>query len=692
MNGQDPKNMEEEDLSVPPSLLDEEEEEGEEQTIIADFNPLYRTDPGRDQSPAPESPAEPFRSTGAASPATGSDAFTGTDASAIPPRADAAPMEADRPVRRPSLHVGTIINGNYKVMEELKSGGMGRVFRGETIGNELPVAIKTVKADLADDPKYGELFRSESKVLGSLRDDAIVNYNNFQYDAALNRWFLVMEFIPGEALSDYVGRNGGITVVQAARLLRRVAHGLSKAHEVGVIHRDLSPDNVMLRNGDLSQAVLIDFGIAKSFAGETQDNRSSFAGKLKYAAPEQLGLFDGEVGPQTDVYGLGLMMSAALTGRPLPMGKSLQSAMDARRQVPDLSALPVPFRPLISQMLQPNPAARPDGMHGVIANIPAVEGRTSSGLSTSSLGSGPDIAAHVPGLRRPPKVTRPMGVSGSGTLPTGLETGTATLSGAAASVAAPADPPKGKSALPGILLGLLLLAGAGGAGYYFLNSPTDVADPPASTETTEAAPPTEEGFLAGFDLGDCTHAALQRDGEPSSGEIALFAAAPVATGPLQDGFNQTFGSASPSIAEEMVSPMQCAVLDAARRLQSDTEVQIRLTTQPITDAALRGAIIDGEDRKLWLAAINRNGQVTPLNNFRSDKSGDSSAFNIPLNLASKNFPFVIAALATPVPLIETAMLSSGTDSQTSFANILKEIDDKGIAAQSALRILRLDAP
>ncbi|MDN3713703.1 hypothetical protein QWZ10_21620 [Paracoccus cavernae] len=101
----------------------------------------------------------------------------------------------------------------------------------------------------------------------------------------------------------------------------------------GVTHRDLSPDNVILRENRIDEAVLIDFGIARSTElGDGLNGR--FAGKFKYIAPEQLGHGRGEIGPAADVYGLALMIAAALRGMPLDMGNSVVEASEARRRIP----------------------------------------------------------------------------------------------------------------------------------------------------------------------------------------------------------------------------------------------------------------------------------------------------------------------------------------------------------------------
>ena len=146
-------------------------------------------------------------------------------------------------------------------------------------------------------------------------DSAIVRYHNFVLDQGLGRYCLIMEYIDGRTLWDEVDSNGPIPADAALHLIRRLSHGLAKAHARGVTHRDLSPDNVMLRGNRIRDAVLIDFGIARAVDFGEGTLAGRFAGKFKYVSPEQLGHYGGEIGPAADIYGMALMMAAVLRGK-----------------------------------------------------------------------------------------------------------------------------------------------------------------------------------------------------------------------------------------------------------------------------------------------------------------------------------------------------------------------------------------
>ena len=300
-------------------------------------------------------------------------------ATATPADGTAAAAAAPQPRRPrrsdgPTLDIGTVINNNYRIDQVLKAGGMGEVYRGTEVGTGDPVAIKVILPELAEDEKVGQMFKREARTLRQLQDEAIVRYYNYVHDPNLDAYCLVMSFISGVPLSDHTAESGPITVEEALVLLRRLAKGLQKAHDLDVVHRDLSPDNVMLPHNDVREAVIIDFGIAKSNVEKEQTLAGQFAGKFRYVSPEQLGHFGGDIGGQSDIYSLALLMVAALLGKPLDMGSSIVEAVQTRQTVPDLSEVPNDLRPILTHMLEPDPAHRPQTMDDIIRLLDFCDG------------------------------------------------------------------------------------------------------------------------------------------------------------------------------------------------------------------------------------------------------------------------------------------------------------------------------
>ncbi len=265
----------------------------------------------------------------------------------------------------PTVRPGTELNQTYRIDSLIGIGGMGEVFRGHNIHTGDAVAIKIVLPEFARDELKLDLFRKEAQILHHLAHDAIVRYYGFSYDAAMGRPYLAMEFSDGPSLAERM-RTQPLSLDECTVLRRRVADGLQRAHEAGIIHRDISPDNVILPGGRVDRAKIIDFGIAKSAnVGGGTLLGGSFAGKYSFVSPEQLGLFGADVAAKSDVYSFGLVLAAAVLGRPLDMSGSQVEVIEKRRVVPDLSGVPAEMRELLHAMLEPDPADRMESMAAV---------------------------------------------------------------------------------------------------------------------------------------------------------------------------------------------------------------------------------------------------------------------------------------------------------------------------------------
>ncbi|MDT3381437.1 serine/threonine-protein kinase [Labrys neptuniae] len=268
-------------------------------------------------------------------------------------------------IRGSAVSIGAELNQTYRIDALLGVGGMGEVYKGHNIQTGDPVAIKIVLPEFAEDETILGLFRKEARILNHLYHEAIVRYYVFSIDPALSRPYLAMEYVDGPSLAAHV-KNAPLTAAEFMPLLRRLADGLHRAHLAGVIHRDMSPDNVILPGGLVQNAKIIDFGIARSanVGGETLLG-GSFAGKYNFVSPEQLGLFGGEVTPKSDIYSLALVMAAAMRGRALDMTGSQLDIIEKRRNVPDLDGVPRQFHAVLAAMLAPDPAGRPEDMAAI---------------------------------------------------------------------------------------------------------------------------------------------------------------------------------------------------------------------------------------------------------------------------------------------------------------------------------------
>lgn len=255
---------------------------------------------------------------------------------------------------------GAILNDTYVIERLIKAGGMGQVYRGRRVDDGLTVAIKIIKPEFLNDRAALSFFQREAEALRELTrgggSDAIVQFHAFDEEFGTGRKFLVMEFVDGQSLSERM-RTRPLDHEEVVTLAHRVAGGLLAAHERGIIHRDLSPDNILLSDNRLDQAKIIDLGVARMRDSDTT-TFLGFAGKNNYASPEQVGLYGGKAFEKSDVYSLALVLAAAARGEAMDMAGNLAEVVRKRQSVPDLTEFDARLRPLLEPMLEPDPEKR----------------------------------------------------------------------------------------------------------------------------------------------------------------------------------------------------------------------------------------------------------------------------------------------------------------------------------------------
>lgn len=226
---------------------------------------------------------------------------------------------------------GTVIQDSYQITRLLGEGGMGATFTGINLATRHEVAIKVILPQFANHGKAGELFRREANLLRTIQNPAIVRFETTLIDKS-GHLYLVMEFIPGKPLAHFLDRGARLASLDVLKLGLRIAEGLKAVHALDIVHRDLSPDNIMIPDDNILGAKVIDFGVASDTVGtEKSIIGDSFAGKVSYGAPEQLGIGDHKVSKASDLYSLGLLLMKT-AGLVVPgAGQGLAAAIDARR-------------------------------------------------------------------------------------------------------------------------------------------------------------------------------------------------------------------------------------------------------------------------------------------------------------------------------------------------------------------------
>lgn len=230
----------------------------------------------------------------------------------------------------------------YEILDLVGRGGMGAVYKARHIYLDKIRAIKFIHSTLAVDPDFVERFIREARVLSELNHPNLVRLYEFG-TLEQNTFFMVLEFVHGESLLNRIRRKERLSLEEAVPIVRDAALGLQSAHELGIVHRDISPDNLLLvRTHDGAEATkVIDFGIAKPLL-ETQQVTTTtfFLGKPEYCSPEQTGMLrEGEtIDHRSDIYSLAVTFYHAISGKlpfysPTPQGYLLKHAMEEPQSI-----------------------------------------------------------------------------------------------------------------------------------------------------------------------------------------------------------------------------------------------------------------------------------------------------------------------------------------------------------------------
>ncbi|MEG1560681.1 MAG: protein kinase [Clostridia bacterium] len=207
------------------------------------------------------------------------------------------------------LENGTVISNKYIIDGFLGSGGMSNVYKAhEKVGGRL-VAIKILRDEYQDDAEFMRRFEREAKSALSLSHDNIVKSYDVGMDGGMH--YIVLEYIDGLTLKEYITKNGALSQRRAVHIASQVLDALSAAHESGLIHRDVKPQNVLItKNGT---AKLTDFGIARDTTASTKTfTGNKIMGSVHYISPEQAK--GDEVTERSDIYSAGIMFYEMLTG------------------------------------------------------------------------------------------------------------------------------------------------------------------------------------------------------------------------------------------------------------------------------------------------------------------------------------------------------------------------------------------
>ena len=231
--------------------------------------------------------------------------------------------------------VGALLDGRYRVEARIATGGMSTVYRGLDIRLHRPVALKVMDARYAGDQQFLTRFHREARAIASLKHPGLVAIYDQGNDP--RHPFLVMELIEGGTLRELLRERGPMPPHAVVAVLRPVLGGLGVAHQAGLVHRDVKPENVLISHD--GEVKLVDFGLVRAIAEAGVTSTSVILGTAAYLSPEQV--LGQATGPRSDVYAAGIMAFELLTGTTPFSGDSAIAVANQRldRDVPPPSSL-----------------------------------------------------------------------------------------------------------------------------------------------------------------------------------------------------------------------------------------------------------------------------------------------------------------------------------------------------------------
>jgi serine/threonine-protein kinase len=302
----------------------------------------------------------------------------------------------------PDFAVGDIVDDRYELLELVSNGNFGVVFRAEQRITQRVVALKLLHPWLGDDPGLVERTAREARFAGSIRHPNIVEIIDAGQTSS-GHPFIAMEHLIGWTLREHLRRNSRLTIDATAGIFMPIVAAIAAAHGVGVVHRDLKPNNIVLIEGEHGPIPkVVDFGLAGAVATANERERltavGTVLGTFEYMAPEQA--IGAPVHPSCDIYALGVVLHELLTGELPFTGENDAALMQAKMvglldERPMLYArVPEPWRELVQRCLAHDPQRRPTALqlHRELQLLVAVPRPTDAPVRSATRARGIAIA------------------------------------------------------------------------------------------------------------------------------------------------------------------------------------------------------------------------------------------------------------------------------------------------------------
>ena len=255
-------------------------------------------------------------------------------------------------------YIGKVLDGRYEILEEVGNGGMAVVYKAKDFDTGSIVAVKILREEYLDNEEFCRRFRNESRAIALLNHPNIVKIFDVCNSPSLQ--YIVMEYIDGISLKDYIEQQRVIRVKEAVHFTTQILRALMHAHSKGIVHRDIKPQNIMLLpNGRIK---VTDFGIARLITSQTSTITDKAIGSVHYIAPEQAR--GATTDARADLYSVGVMLYEMLTGKlPFDANSAVSVAVMQLQADPKMPRqinpnIPVGLEEITIQAMQKDPNAR----------------------------------------------------------------------------------------------------------------------------------------------------------------------------------------------------------------------------------------------------------------------------------------------------------------------------------------------
>ena len=293
---------------------------------------------------------------------------------------------------------GMIFANKYRIVKLIGSGGMANVYLGIDMNTGANVAIKILKPEFSSDDEFIRRFDAEAKSVASLNHANIVKVYGVGHEG--NFRYIVQEYIEGITVKDLINQNGHLDWKNAVPIVIQIGLALDYAHQNGIVHRDIKPQNILISRDRVAK--ITDFGIARAASSTTITMTGVQMGSVHYFSPEQAR--GGNVGPQSDIYSLGVSLFEMVTGRlPFDGDSNVAIAVKHLQETPPvpsslMQGIPKGLDSIIAKCMQKSPERRyqtmrqlvteldsllvdPNGVYGVITNVPEKTASSDTNIS-----------------------------------------------------------------------------------------------------------------------------------------------------------------------------------------------------------------------------------------------------------------------------------------------------------------------